>query len=141
VSVLWVLARRAQEKEKVFVATSRQGRGIVTREQEKALFGNVCEPDKWTTRRFGELGKIIGVSSHVLISSKNHEIKNLLSNIRSHRDAIGALIENVIGWNSLSESYGMMCDCQRDVGLILSAVIQDTWEDVKKVWELPEVDE
>jgi hypothetical protein len=102
--------------------------GRMNKEQEKVLFGNVlpdeCHPVDWDKIR-----NIVGLFSKTEVCII--EMDNLFDLARSQRDAIGALIEDCI----FTEKVDVGWDHYGNVEIILSAVIQDTWEDVKKTWE------
>jgi hypothetical protein len=101
---------------------------MMNKKQEKTLFGNVlpdaCHPVDWK-----DLTDVVGLYLETDLSII--EMDNLFDLARSQRDAIGALIEDCI----FTEKVGVGWDHYGNVEIILSAVIQDTWEKIKDVYE------
>jgi hypothetical protein len=108
----------------------------VNQKQEKALFGNVLPEGPIegfeTMLPFYEAMGLSPYGKHNIF-----EIQKFFDIARSQRDAIGVLIEIAILYDPpmrdlTGSSYYIA------VPIILSAVIQDTWEEVKKAWEVEE---
>ena len=103
----------------------------MNKKQEKALFGNVLPEYRNDFRDGYKLRECLKLDTE----PTGYDFSPLLSLARSQRDAIGALIENVIDWFTVAKRERKIVDLSKEIKIILSAVQQNTWEAVREAWE------
>lgn len=107
----------------------------MNKKQEQALFGNVLRDFDFSNHIELDLGIIVGGTAYggpSIVEST----ENLLYLASSQREAIGALIEIHLWQGTLTADQCSDTIYLDTESIILSAVQQDTWEEVREAWVL-----